>query len=103
MNGYSYEVDRDEDYVTVQVVIPYAGKRIQVSDIQELLSDELASGIWEIIHDNCGKFNRFIIRSTTPRCVAIIAEATFRGGHLVRRIHCKGKSSSIRMSLSVTE
>ena len=103
MNGCSYEVDRDADYVIVQVVIPYAGKRIQVSDIQELLSDELASGIWEIIHDNCGKFNRFIIRSTTPRCVAIIAEAELRGGRLVRRIHCKGKSSSLRMSLSITQ
>lgn len=38
-------------YVIVQVVTPYTGKRIQVSDIKDLLSDELISGIWEIIHD----------------------------------------------------
>ena len=101
-NGCSYEVDSQcDDYVNVQVDIPYAGKRITESDICDLLADELLSGIWEVTLQDCGKFNRIVVKSTTARCASIIAES--QEGVIVRRINCKGKSSLLRMSLSVTD
>ena len=101
--GYSYEVGRNEEYVNVQLDIAYASKHVTDDDIYLLLADELVSGIWEITLNNVGKFNSIIIKSTTPRCAAIIAESAENNGWITRRINCKGKSSLLRMYLSVSE